>query len=89
MAEDQERIRPEKGILASIQSNWERWLTAWKRLQQTWEHLGALGTNLGVPATGLEAPRITGEQSDKHTIFFGNAASVPSNHNYYISFNDF
>jgi len=75
MRQFQESIRPEEGIPASLQSNWER-------RRQTWEHLGALATCLG-------APRITVEQSGKNNIFFGNAAGAPGNHSYYQSFNDF
>ena len=55
----------------------------------TWEHLGAPTTSLGAPATSLGACRITVEQSGRNNIFFGNAASVPGNHSYYLSFNDF
>jgi len=71
-------------------------------LRCTWEHLGApvtrLGaprTNLGapakslaVPATSLGTPRITVEQSGRNNIFFGNPASAPGNHIYYLSFSD-
>ena len=46
-------------------------------------HGGAV-TSLGAPATILGAPRITAEQSGKNSIFFGNAASVPGNHSYYV-----
>ena len=49
--------------------------------------LGAPKTSLRAPATSLGAPRITVEQSGKN-IFFGNAASAPGNHSYYLSFND-
>jgi hypothetical protein len=38
--------------------------------------------------TRLGAPLITEEQSVKNNIIFGNAAGVPENHSYYISFND-
>jgi hypothetical protein len=51
--------------------------------------LGVLATKLGAPATFLEAPQITVEQSEKHNIFFGNAAGMSGNHSHYISFNDF
>jgi len=50
--------------------------------------LGAPATTLGAPATCLGAPQITVEQSGKNNIF-GNAAGVPGNHSYYLSFNDF
>ena len=62
----------------------------------TWEHLGEPATSLGVPTsslgalvTSLGAPRIAVEQSGKYNICCGNAAGVPGNHSYYISFNDF
>jgi len=49
--------------------------------------LGGPATSLGAVATSLGAPRITVEQSRKN-IFFGNSASAPGNHSYYLSFND-
>ena len=49
--------------------------------------LGAPTTSLGALATSLEAPQITVEQSEKN-VLFGNAASAPGNHSYYLSFND-
>jgi len=89
MRQFQESIRPWEGIPAGLQSNWEH-------RRQAWEHLGALATILGVPATSLGAPatslgtpRMTVEQSGKNNVFFGNAAGVPGNHSYYLSFNDF
>jgi len=48
--------------------------------------LGVPTSSLGAPATSLAAPRITVEQSGKN--IFGNAASAPGNHSYYLSFND-
>ena len=68
MHQFQESIRPQEGILAGLQSNWERQRQAWERL--------------GVPATNLGAPRITVEPSGKNIIFFGNAAGAPGNHSY-------
>jgi len=81
MRQFQENITPWEGIPAGLQSNWELQRKAWERRQQAWEHLGA-------PATSPVAPRITGEQFRKNNIIFGNAASVPGNHSYYLSFND-
>jgi hypothetical protein len=66
----------------------------------TWEHLGTRTTSLGVPtthlgapatslrapATTLGAPSITVKRSGKYV--FQNAAGIPGNHSYYLSFND-
>jgi len=49
--------------------------------------LGAPTTSLRLPATSPGVSRIIAEQSGKY-IFFGNAASAPGNHSYYLSFND-
>ena len=53
-----------------------------ERQRQSWEHLGA-------PVTTVGAPRITGKQSGKTTIFFCNAAGAPGNHSFYLWFNNF
>jgi hypothetical protein len=50
--------------------------------------LGTLTTSLGAPTKCLGAPRITGMQSGKNDIFFGNVAGAPGNHSYYLSFNN-
>jgi len=79
MRQFQESIRPQEGIPAGLQSDWER-------RRQPWEHLGAPATHLRAPETSLASPRITVEQSGK---IIGNAAGAPGNHSYYLSFNDF
>jgi len=80
---------PIQWLSATPGSTRERQRKAWERRQQAWEHVGAPTTTPGAPATTLGAPRITVEQSGKNNIFFGNAAGVPGNHSYYVSFTDF
>jgi len=62
-----------------------------QNIECTLQHLGAPATivgaptsNLRVPMTSLRAPRITVEQGNKNNVFFGNAASAPGNHSYYL-----
>jgi len=69
-------------IVTSLGTPW----SAGENFRCTWEHLGVPATSLGAPATSLGAPRITVEQSGKN--IFGNTASAPGNHSYYLSFND-
>ena len=75
--------------------------SAGENFECTWEHLRAPATSLrklatslgapvtcrGAPTTSLGAPRLTVEQSGKNSIF-GNAAGVPGNHSYYLTFNN-
>jgi len=63
--------------------------------KQAWEHLGAPTQNLGAPTNTLGAPttslgarQITVVQSG-NDIIFRNAAVVPENHSYFLSFKDF
>jgi hypothetical protein len=86
MRQFQESIKPNEGITAGLDSNWERRRQAWEHQHQAWEHLGAPATNLIAPATSLGALQITVEQSGK---IVARDAGVPGNHSYYISFNDF
>ena len=82
--------------LGTPRSAGENFRCTWECQGQSWEHLevlatslGAPATSLGLPATSLGAPRMTGEQSGKNNIFFGNTAGAPGNHSYYLSFNNF
>jgi len=75
-------------------STWESWQQARVRRLQALEHIRVLATtqrslttSLGMLSTTLRACWITVEQSGK--TIFGNAASVPGNHSYYLSFNNF
>jgi len=75
---------------------WEHQRQAREHQPQALEHLGVLATSPGaatadlcVATINLGAHQITVEQFGKHIIIFGNAAGVPGNHSYYLSFNDF
>jgi len=79
-------------------STWEHWQQAWVHVGVPVTNLGVPTTSLEAPTTSLEAYRSTNNKAESKSNYWravwetqhllGNAACVPWNYSYYISFND-